>query len=145
LLPFDKPIVIVADDADAAAQAVIRLVRVGIERVAGYIASMDAFPTTPLAQLTVQELRGESPAILDVRRRAEFAESHLPGAKNIPLDELSERLTEVDRKHPLAVICAGGYRSSIASSILARAGFTNIRNVQGGTEAWERQGGRAVD
>ncbi|HEX3070181.1 MAG TPA: rhodanese-like domain-containing protein, partial [Thermoanaerobaculia bacterium] len=138
LLPFDAPVVIVADDADAASQAVIRLARVGIERVAGYITALDYFPTAPLAQLTVQELRGESPAVLDVRRRAEFAETHVPGATNIPLDELPERLAEVDRDHPLAVICAGGYRSSIASSILARAGFTNIMNVQGGTEAWRR-------
>jgi hydroxyacylglutathione hydrolase len=138
LLPFDAPIVIVADDADAASQAVVRLARVGIERVPGYVAALDDFATTPLAQLTVTELRDKSPAILDVRRRAEFAESHIPGAKNIPLDELPERLTEVDREHPLAVICAGGYRSSIASSILARAGFTNVMNVQGGTEAWER-------
>jgi len=136
LLPFDAPIVIVADDADSAAQAAIRLARVGIERVAGYIAAMDDYPTTPLAQLTVQELRDESLAVLDVRRRGEFAECHIPGAKNIPLDELPERLSEIDRDHPLAVICAGGYRSSIASSILARAGFTNMRNVKGGTEAW---------
>jgi rhodanese-related sulfurtransferase len=139
LLPFDAPIVIVAEDADAASQAVIRLARVGIERVAGYIGAMDDFRTTPLAQLTVQELRGKSPAILDVRRRAEFDESHIPGATNVPLDELPERLAEVDREHPLAVICAGGYRSSIASSILARAGFTNMMNVQGGTEEWQRQ------
>jgi glyoxylase-like metal-dependent hydrolase (beta-lactamase superfamily II)/rhodanese-related sulfurtransferase len=145
LLPFDAPIVIVADDAESAAQAVIRLARVGIERVAGYIAAMDDYPTTPLAQLTVQELRDEAPAVLDVRRRAEFAECHIPGAKNIPLDELPERLREIDRDHPLAVICAGGYRSSIASSILARAGFTNVLNVQGGTEEWQRQSGRAVD
>jgi hydroxyacylglutathione hydrolase len=137
LLPFDAPIVIVAEDADAASQAVIRLARVGIERVAGYIAAMDDFPTVPLAQLSVNDLREESPAILDVRRRAEFAQFHVPDAKNIPLDELPERLAEVDREHPLAVICAGGYRSSIASSILARAGFTNMRNVQGGTEEWE--------
>jgi hydroxyacylglutathione hydrolase len=141
LLPFDAPIVIVADDADAASQAVIRLARVGIERVAGYIAAMDDFSTTPLAQLTVHELRDESLPVLDVRRRAEFAEFHLPGATNIPLDELPERLDEVDRDHPLAVICAGGYRSSVASSILARAGFTNMRNVQDGTEEWERRVG----
>lgn len=141
LLPFDAPIVIVADDADDAAQAVIRLARVGIERVAGYIVAMDDYPTTPLAQLTVQELRDQSPAILDVRRRGEFAESHIPGAKNIPLDELPERLGEVEREHPLAVICAGGYRSSIASSLLARAGFTNVMNVRGGTEEWQRQVG----
>jgi glyoxylase-like metal-dependent hydrolase (beta-lactamase superfamily II)/rhodanese-related sulfurtransferase len=137
LLPFDAPIVIVAGDEDASSQAVIRLARVGIERVAGYIAAMDEFTTTPLAQLTVQELRDEPLAVLDVRRRAEFAESHVPNAKNIPLDELPERLNEVDRDHPLAVICAGGYRSSIAGSILARAGFTNVLNVQGGMGEWQ--------
>jgi len=141
LLPFDAPIVIVAADAESAAQAVIRLARVGIERVAGYIAAIDDYPTTPLAQLTVQELRDEAPAVLDVRRRGEFAESHVPGARNIPLDELPERLGEIDRDHPLAVICAGGYRSSIASSLLARAGFANVHNVQGGTDEWRRQAG----
>ena len=139
LLPFDAPIVIVAADAESAAQAVIRLARVGIERVAGYIAAIDDYPITPLAQLTVQELRDEAPAVLDVRRRGEFAESHVPGARNIPLDELPERLGEIDRDHPLAVICAGGYRSSIASSLLARAGFANVHNVQGGTDEWRRQ------
>jgi glyoxylase-like metal-dependent hydrolase (beta-lactamase superfamily II)/rhodanese-related sulfurtransferase len=137
LLPFDAPIVIVAADEDAASQAVIRLARVGIERVAGYVAAMDDFPTAPLAQLTVHELHDEPLAVLDVRRRAEFAESHVPNAKNIPLDELPERLDEVDRDHPLAVICAGGYRSSIAGSILARAGFTNVLNVQGGMGEWQ--------
>lgn len=138
LLPFDKTIVVVADDATLAAQAVMRLARVGIENVAGYIAAIDDFPTAPLSQLTVSELRDHAPAVLDVRRRAEFAVSHIPGAQNIPLDELSERFDEIGREHPLAVICAGGYRSSIASSLLARAGFVNVSNVQGGTEAWEK-------
>jgi glyoxylase-like metal-dependent hydrolase (beta-lactamase superfamily II) len=139
LLSFDTPIVIVADDAAHASQAVMRLARVGIETVAGYIAVMDGFPTAPLAQLTVDELRDDAPAVLDVRRRGEFEDIHVPGAQNIPLDELPERLDEIDREHPLAVICAGGYRSSIASSLLARAGFANVQNVQGGTEEWERQ------
>jgi rhodanese-related sulfurtransferase len=138
LLPFDTPIVIVADDAAHASQAMMRLARVGIETVAGYIAAMDGFLTTTLRQLTVHELR-DALAVLDVRRRGEFDEIHIPGAQNIPLDELPERLDEIDREHPLAVICAGGYRSSIASSLLARAGFANVQNVQGGTEEWERQ------
>jgi glyoxylase-like metal-dependent hydrolase (beta-lactamase superfamily II)/rhodanese-related sulfurtransferase len=139
LLPFDTPIVIVADDPALALQAMTRLARVGIETVAGYIAAMDGFPTTSLGQLTVHELRDDALAVLDVRRRVEFDEIHIPGAQNVPLDELPERLDEIDREHPLAVICAGGYRSSIASSLLARAGFANVRNVQGGTEEWERE------
>jgi hydroxyacylglutathione hydrolase len=136
LLPFDAPIVIVAADEASAAQAVMRLARVGIENIAGRITSLDGFATTPLPQITVHDLDGMS--VLDVRRRAEFWEGHVTDAENVPLDELPDRLAEVDRNRPLAVICAAGYRSSIACSLLARAGFTNVINVQGGTEAWMR-------
>jgi glyoxylase-like metal-dependent hydrolase (beta-lactamase superfamily II) len=136
LLPFDAPIVIVAADHAGASQAVMRLARVGIENIAGCITALDGFATAPLPQLTVDNLDGI--AVLDVRRRAEFWEGHVTDAENVPLDELPDRLAEVDREHPLAVICAAGYRSSIACSLLARAGFTNIINVQGGTEAWMR-------
>jgi hydroxyacylglutathione hydrolase len=85
-----------------------------------------------------EQLHDAPCAVLDVRRPAEFEEGHVTGARNVPLTELAQRLGEIDRQQPLAVICAGGYRSSIASSILARAGFTNVINVQGGTEAWLR-------
>ena len=139
LLPFDIPIVIVADDETFASQAVMRLARVGIENVAGYITAIDDFGTASLPQLTTQELREARIAVLDVRRRGEFAESHIPGAQNVPLDEIPERVREIDREQPLAVICAGGYRSSIACGLLARAGFTKVMNVQGGTEEWQRQ------
>jgi glyoxylase-like metal-dependent hydrolase (beta-lactamase superfamily II)/rhodanese-related sulfurtransferase len=141
LLPFDVPIVIVADDDLSASQAVMRLARVGIEDIAGCITSLDGFTTASLPQLTVHDLDGT--AVLDVRRRAEFWEGHVTNAVNVPLDELPDRLREVDRDHPLAVICAGGYRSSIACSLLARAGFTNVMNVQGGTEEWVRSNARS--
>ncbi|MEA2164248.1 MAG: hydroxyacylglutathione hydrolase [Thermoanaerobaculia bacterium] len=139
LLSYDAPIVIAADNVSAAFQAFVRLARVGIENVAGYITASDDFPIVSIPQLTIERVRSEAPAVLDVRRRTEYAEGHIPGAQNIPLDELPERLAEVDRENPLAVICAGGYRSSIASSLLARNGFTNVINVEGGTEEWERQ------
>jgi hydroxyacylglutathione hydrolase len=137
LLPFDAPIAIVADDEASAAQAVMRLARVGIENIAGCITSLDGFTTTTLPQLTTRDL--DDIAVLDVRRSAEFWEGHVTDAQNVPLDELPERLNEIDRHQPLAVICAGGYRSSIACSLLARAGFTNVVNVPGGTEEWMRE------
>jgi len=142
LLPFDAPIVIVAEDEASASQAVMRLARVGIENIAGFITSLDGFSTTTLPQLTVHELDGT--AVLDVRRCAEFWEGHVTGAQNIPLDELPDRLGEVDRNHPLAVICAGGYRSSIACSLLAGAGFMNVMNVEGGTEEWMRSNAKTT-
>jgi glyoxylase-like metal-dependent hydrolase (beta-lactamase superfamily II)/rhodanese-related sulfurtransferase len=138
LLPFDEPIVIFANDDTSAAEAVMRLARVGIENVAGFVTSMEEFETSSVPQVEAQELHEAPCAVLDVRRPAEFEEGHVTGAQNVPLTELAERLDEIDRRQPLAVICAGGYRSSIASSILARAGFTNVINVQGGTEAWLR-------
>lgn len=136
LLPFDAPIVIVADDEVSASEAVLRLARVGIENIAGRITALDGFDTAPLPQISVHDLDGM--AVLDVRRTVEFWEGHIAGAQNIPLQELPDRLDEVDRDTPLAVICAGGYRSSIACSLLARAGFTNVINAREGTEEWMR-------
>lgn len=142
LLPFDVPIVVMADDEASASQAVMRLARVGIENIEGTITSLDGFTTASLPQLASHDLNGH--AVLDVRRRAEFWEGHVTGAENVPLDELPDRLGEIDRHHPLAVICAAGYRSSIACSLLARAGFTNVINVQGGTEEWMRHSREAT-
>lgn len=138
LLPLDVPIVIVADDEASAAQALMRLARVGIENVDGCITSLDGFTTTSLPEITASELNAAPRAVLDVRRRAEFWEGHVTDAENIPLDELPDRLGEIDRRQPLAVICAAGYRSSIACSLLARAGFADVMSVQGGTEEWMR-------
>ncbi len=138
LLPFDTPIAVMAEDVAGASEAVLRLARVGIESVEGFITSCDGLPRSSIAQITARALRDTPQAVLDVRRRGEFDDGHVPGARNIPLDELADRLNEIDADQPLAVICAAGYRSSIACSILARAGFANVVNVQGGTEEWMR-------
>ena len=138
LLPFDQPIVIFAEDEPSVAEAVMRLARVGIENVAGCVTTMEGFPTSSVPHMAARNLDDAPVAVLDVRRRAEFADGHVTNAQNVPLDELPDRLDEVDRHQPLAVICAGGYRSSIACSILARAGFTNVINARGGTEEWMR-------
>jgi hydroxyacylglutathione hydrolase len=138
LLPLDAPIAVMAGDSASASEAIMRLARVGIETVEGFLTTLDGLPTASLPQLTTRALHERPRAVLDVRRRGEFQEGHVPGARNIPLDELLERLDELDWDQPLAVICAGGYRSSTACSLLARAGFKNLFNVQGGTEEWMR-------
>jgi len=88
----------------------------------------------------VNDLAAAPRPVLDVRRPGEFASVRIPGAQNVPLDELPDRLDEVPRDTALAVVCAGGYRSSMACSLLARAGFANVVNVTGGTGAWVREG-----
>jgi hydroxyacylglutathione hydrolase len=113
-----------------------------METTVGYVTSADGFPVASVPQIDVAELRAQKLAVLDVRRRGEYADGHVPGAQSIPLDELPHRVREVEAAHhtPLALVCASGYRSSIAGSLLMREGFTNVRNVTGGTSAWVRAG-----
>jgi hydroxyacylglutathione hydrolase len=83
---------------------------------------------------------GEQYQILDVRRTGEYQDGHVPAAINVPLAELPGRLNEVPTGSQIAVICASGYRSSIAKSVLERAGFKPLLNVLGGTTAWKNAG-----
>jgi rhodanese-related sulfurtransferase len=139
LLSMDEPIVIIAGDEHKAVDAVVRLARVGMENVVGWtLAPKRASAKIP--QITARSLAAAPQSVLDVRRRGEFESGHIPGATNVPLDELPQRLDEVPRNGALAVICAGGYRSSMACSLLARAGVTNLANVTGGTTAWVQEG-----
>ncbi len=149
LLAMQTPIVIVAESQSQAFEAVVRLARVGIESVKGYldggIAAWSAagFELASLPQITVNELSelitGQTPLqILDVRSPNEYAGGHVPGALTAPLLSLRQNIPALplDQAKPTAVICAGGYRSSAATSILQRHGFSNLLNVTGGTSAW---------
>jgi hydroxyacylglutathione hydrolase len=142
LLPPDRPLVLVAQDEARVSEAVMRLARVGMENVAGYVleGQIHELARAELAQLLPAELHARGLDVLDVRRPAEYAGGHVPGAVNIPLHELEQRVAEAGADRPLAVICAGGYRSSIAASILARHGFTRLFSVTGGTGAWIASG-----
>jgi rhodanese-related sulfurtransferase len=151
LVPPGRPVVIVADDADGAAEATLRLARVGVENVAGHLAgglaawAASARPVRTLAQITVDELRarlaeGDGLDVLDVRRPGEQAGGHVPGARLLPLDRLGREAASLDPSRPLAVVCAGGYRSSAACSLLEGRGFSRLFNVVGGTAAWTQAG-----
>lgn len=140
LLPPEAPIVVSADAAPRASEAVMRLARVGIESAIGFITSSEGLDRSCLPQIKPSELREHGYQVLDVRRQPEYAMGHVPGARHIPLDELPRRTSEVRRGQPLAVICASGYRSSIASSLLLHDGFADVMNVVGGTSAWIRAG-----
>jgi hydroxyacylglutathione hydrolase len=140
LLSRDTPLIVVAHDDAKASEAVMRLARVGLENVVGYIRMFDWDRSRiRLEQMSVHQLRESGLAVLDVRRKPEFESGRVPGAQLIPLQELLQRIAEV-RKRPLAVICGSGYRSSAAASLLLRAGHKDIANVIGGTTAWVREG-----
>jgi hydroxyacylglutathione hydrolase len=152
LLDAARPLVIVAADDERVAEAVLRLSRVGLENVAGFLSGgvlaweRAGRPLARLPQVAVDELHArlaEDPGlqVLDVRRPGEYAAGHVPGARHAPLDRIERALAELDDSRPTAVICAGGYRSSAACSLLQRHGFAGpLLNVVGGTSAWMAAG-----
>ncbi len=152
LIPLSAPIVIVAESEETVGEAAVRLARVGIENVKGYLSggvlewAADGRELVTVAQISVSDLHGmlaESEIqIVDVRRPAEYDTGHVPGAESVPLADLkkSSLLPDLDRAETTAVICAGGYRSSAAASILQQLGYKNLLNVMGGTGAWIEAG-----
>src|SRR2546423_46992 len=149
LIPMGTPIVIVAETDEEVDEAVMRLARVGIESVKGYLrGGIDAWREAGLGmsnmtQITVGDLRKliEKEAELqglDVRRPPEYEGGHVPHALHAPLLNLQSTIPHLtlDPAKPTAVICAGGYRSSAAASILKQHGFRKLLNVTGGTGAW---------
>jgi glyoxylase-like metal-dependent hydrolase (beta-lactamase superfamily II)/rhodanese-related sulfurtransferase len=150
LLNRDRPIVIVADPGRERESA-LRLGRIGFDRIAGYLEggllSLDRRPdltrSTPRlgAMLAADRLHdARPPLLLDVRTAQEWNEKRVPGAVHVPLNQLPERMTDLPRDRPIIVHCAGGYRSSIGSSLLERAGRSDVSEIAGGLAAWEAAG-----
>lgn len=151
LIEMGTPVIIVADGDDEINEAVMRLARVGIESVKGYLdGGMYAWDkagleTARIAQMPVDELNSRLDEksdlqIIDVRRPTEYNSGHALTAKNAQLADLEKKLAEFDKVRPTAVICASGYRSSAATGILERNGFKEIYNVVGGTTAYIKAG-----
>jgi glyoxylase-like metal-dependent hydrolase (beta-lactamase superfamily II)/rhodanese-related sulfurtransferase len=150
VLPPDRDIVLVGDPA-LAAEAKIRLARVGLDRVAGQLAD----PASVLAgrpelarrssRLTIGQLaerQGLEPGLqlVDVRSAAETAGGTIPGAVQIPLAVLADTLDRLHRELPVVAYCASGYRSVMAASRLAAAGFRDVSDLLGGYGAWQGAG-----
>jgi rhodanese-related sulfurtransferase len=81
-------------------------------------------------------------AVVDVRDASEFAAGHLPEARNIPLGELDKRIGELEKfkSKSVVVVCKSGARASAAAAKLAKAGFTDVVNLDGGIAAWQKAG-----
>jgi hydroxyacylglutathione hydrolase len=118
------------------------LALIGIDRITGYFDARAATGLATIPQITPKELapRLKTVTVLDVRSANEWSEGHLPGATHIPLGYLADRLTEIPHDRPVVVQCQSGGRSSIAASILERAGFDDVSNLTGGLGAWTASG-----
>jgi hydroxyacylglutathione hydrolase len=150
-VPYDVPLLLVADDPNVVDDAIRSLVRVGLDRVAGYLdGGMSAWtgaglPISKTVQISPEGLRDRlgrdaDLAVLDVRGDAEFAGGHIAGAVHVMGGWLADRAGELRGREPIAIVCGSGYRSTVAASVLERAGFTDIINMTGGMTAWTRAG-----
>jgi hydroxyacylglutathione hydrolase len=157
LLPFGQKIILVTDEGKEE-ESVTRLARIGFDTVEGYLKG--GLPTWIAAGETIDliididadELAMDLPhdqnlEILDVRKETEFAEGHVQGAQNLPLNSMADimNIALVPHDRNLYVHCAGGYRSVIAASILKRQGFHNLRNVLGGFASIKQIEGIAIE
>jgi len=147
VLTREQPIVIIANPGRESESAV-RLGRIGFDNVVGYLSegmrSLESQPdrtaTTERwsAPLSAQLLSSdEPPQLIDVRTPRERDQKFIDGSLSIPLNHLSERMEELPRNRPLLLYCAGGYRSSIAASLLQQRGFDRVSEIAGGLAAWE--------
>ena len=152
LLGLDTPLIIVGEDRDSVRESQMRLARVGIESVAGYLEdgiagwaksglSFDSIPQ--IAATDLVDLINSEPdriAVLDVRETTELDTGAIESSVHIPLARLKARTAELNSNKLIVVLCKSGYRSSIATSILRHAGISDIANLLGGFDAWKAAG-----
>ena len=146
ILSRDRPIVIIADPGREYESAK-RLGRIGFDHIVGYLQNglhslasrRDLTATTERVSpaLAAERLASREALMVDVRTPGERERKFVAGSVSIPLNHLPERLQELPADRPLLVYCAGGYRSSIAASLLQQKGFTQVSELAGGLAAWE--------
>ncbi|MGF2414787.1 MAG: MBL fold metallo-hydrolase, partial [Ferruginibacter sp.] len=144
LLPFDKPMILITEPG-MEEDTVVRLARVGFDKMQGYLKGgfeawqkagekVDMIINIEADELAMDIPHDENLVVVDVRRETEFADGHVKGAQNIPLNEMTDVATiaNFEDNQNLYIHCAGGYRSVIAASLIKRQGVHNLRNIQGG-------------
>jgi glyoxylase-like metal-dependent hydrolase (beta-lactamase superfamily II)/rhodanese-related sulfurtransferase len=153
LLDRAHPIVIIAVPGREN-EAAVRLGRIGFDHIAGYLKD-GLHSLSDRADLTAETERlsapaaadwlggssyAEPPVLVDVRNPRERESKHIAGSLAIPLNHFVERISEIPKDRAVLVHCAGGYRSSIAASLLQRAGYAEVSELAGGIAAWETAG-----
>ncbi len=148
VIGLNERIVLVSEERDGMLEARTRLARVGMENVTGYLEDgmvswyREGLPVAEVPQVGVQDVHREIEhlQVIDVRQPGEWDSGHIAQALLKPLPKLASLLDDLDRARPVAVHCKSGYRSSIGTSLLKRAGFAEVMNVTGGFDAWKACG-----
>ena len=147
VLSYDNPILLVLEDQAHLDRAVRYLIRAGYDRIAGYLRDgtegwyNTGFPTESLPLLSVHQLksmldRREELLVLDTRGQDEWDSGHIKDSLHIYVGHLQQRLAEVPKDKPVAVICNVGHRAGLGASILLRASYPRVYNVLGSVRAW---------
>ena len=147
MLNREHPIVIIAAPGRENESAV-RLGRIGFDNVAGYLRNgLQSLESRPDLVVFIERLSpqfaaelfasNQPPLPIDVRAPREREQRHIEGSLSMPLNHLARDLKALPRDRPLLVYCAGGYRSSIAASLLKASGFDSVSEIAGGLVAWE--------
>ncbi len=150
-LPADDALLLVVAAPGDVTEALTQLHRIGLAQVAGVLTDgMAAWtaaghPVATVPQISVTDLHamldaGAPVQVVDVRKADEWQAGHIAGAVHYLANRLADQAADLPDDRPLAVICGGGYRSSLAGSLLRRQGYTQVHNVTGGMEAWTGQG-----
>lgn len=153
LLPYDRDFYLIVDDHRV--HAVDHLVRdlagIGLDRLAGYFGSevvdawriskgdLQTIPTLTVGEVAAQQ-RSNAMVVLDVRGEGEWNAGHVPGALNVPIGHLEQRLDEIPRDRAVIVHCQTGARAAMAASILRARGFSDVRQFPGGFAEWRAAG-----
>jgi rhodanese-related sulfurtransferase len=147
LLSREHEIVLVAEPGDER-EAALRLGRVGLDRIAGYLdggagamlrggeQEVRSVARWSAVELKERLTRGDAPALVDVRTEGEWNSGRIPGSVHVPLNRLLQNLDAIPRDGPVLTYCKSGYRSSIAASILRCHGFGGASDLAGGIDVW---------
>ena len=149
-LPFNVPLMILIEDEDGRREAVVQLIRIGYERIEGYVDGgfqawqAAALPTSQFASMDLETFytrwsRHEPFLVLDVRRSDEWRDGHIPDAWHIHIGDLAQRVHELPQDQPIVTICRTGHRAEIAASIIAATG-REVIVVRDGMEQWLGRG-----
>ena len=153
IVDAETPVVLLVDGVEDLDDLSRQALRIGYEAMAGYIEGgfaawrrsgrpVEVGRPYDVDALARELARGgpEAPFVIDVRQASEFEAGHVPGSIHIGAGELPERLDALPRDRDIATICASGYRSSVAASLLRASGFERVIAVRGGLPDWEARG-----
>ncbi len=141
VVPRDKDIILVVENAETVLEIVQQLKLIAITRIVGFIVwnrslktemdSLELLPVKDLASL-------KDVLIVDVRTMPEWNMGHIQTAEHKELSDLKDWIKNLPTGKKIATICGSGYRSSIAASMLQKNGYEDVASIQGGMQAWKK-------